>query len=392
MKLVKSSLSFIERLMKKDAGKSEPKTFAEERLAAEKEALEHEQKRLAQASKYTNAPAPELKRSFNPTASDQNSIVNDAEKFLRNHINVLFGKHTANKNNKKKIASNSGGYNIEVDEFLAKKAHKDIIDNSDITDEAFMAFAAEFVLPGLNKSKTAKFIVSYNGGNDVPFKVEEKFYDSSENEYILNSTNLENFLKNAESEDKNMAKTETPIVYHNAEFNAYESVVTAEPSDKVVARLISAGYKVDPKTWIDTCHGPEFGRLCYRVSVPLGSIPEFKKLAAMTDDEWVNRASEGQRMAPATPSDKAWVDRALDSSHKDNTMRKNDTWVDRTSDPDGHGTPKNPYNTEMKQLFASKSEEAKKENVDAAKKGLEAKADAAVDVAKSIKDLEDLIK
>lgn len=390
MKLVKSSKSISDLLLNKSTQNTQSRTFQEERLAAEQAAVAHEKNRSITASKYPNAPTPEPTRAFSPDVNDHDKVINEATKIVNCHIAELFGKKLRGK--RKSMAT--GECDITFDKFVSQESHKDKIDNSEITDKAVIQFAAKFSSPNPSKFKIAKFQVAFDDKSDRRFAVAGKFYDESDNEYELTSATLENFLKNAESEDVN-TKKEVPIVYFHPEFSTYELATTVEPSDKVVARLISAGYKVERNKWIDRTYGPEFGRLCYCAVVEHSHINSFLKVAAMSDDEWFNRASEEQRTSPFKAPEGEWNDRALDKSHTQEEYKTGEQWKDRALDKN-HGNPGNPYNSEAKMLFADgakkPSEEKKDELKDKVVKPLEAKASASANIAKSIQELEDFLK
>lgn len=383
MRIVKSAnyIPLIDRILgsKEEKSPSKGSTFLDERKELEKQAVKHEMERKAQSEKYPNLQV-EAKPDRKNIVSDEDRVSTKAAECLTNKLAELGGKR---KPTKKQLARRGGlaGVEVELSEFRSVDSHNDVMDDSIVTDKALLSFAAKFQLPGIGKYKIAKFVVSYTEKNDSPFNVESNFYDENENEYLLTSENLDNFLANTESESVKKANKEAPLAYLNAdagETGAFEVVETVESSDKVAARLNESGF-VTTKEWIDTCHDPaNFGKLCWLVQVPLNKVAEFKKIAAMSDDDWFNRGKEQS----FKKSDTHWDDRALQSGSKydKKEYKKKDEWVDRAEEPGGHGNHGNPYNSESKMLFADGSKKESNKKI------------LASDTLKDLEDLEKLIK
>lgn len=337
--------SFKDIYMTKNAEKFGPAvdpTFEDERRVAEDKAVAYENGRKAQASKFPNASvSTEEHPGYMEEVSDEPKLVEKASKFLKVELGKLVGR---------------GGFTIEHEETRVIKGHKDTVDSSKITDTAMMAFNVKFELPGLNKSKIAKFAVSFDEKGDDRFKLEGKFLDANDKDYDLNSKNLEDFL-NTENSVK-IAKSEKPLVWFNHDVETFESVPTMESTEKVATRLKGAGYDIDPLYYVDACYDPkQFGRNCYLVKVPMNKEGEFKRIAAMSDDEWINRGLETERVAPYKVPQTEWPDRALEPSGKGGgdgytaydkkDYKKGDEWVNRTEDKGEKG---NPYNTAEKMM------------------------------------------
>lgn len=346
MKLVKSSnhKSWIEMVLNKNAEKSTDLTFNEERIAAENQAVDFEQKRKAQASKFPSlASSEENKPGFRAEVTDENKVIEAASRILIDRISELFGKKR-NARNKQRKAS-MAGVELSPEEFRTIEAHKDIVDGSKIHDKALISFAIKFTLPGLNKFKTAKFVVSYDENSDNKFTVGDRFYDEKLNEYELTTANLEKFLTDAENETVKKASSEKPLVW----FNPVEDKIQAVPvesSSKIASRLKSAGFDVDENYWVDRCYGMNWGKICVFASVPMNRVAEFEKIAAWSDEEWKNRGGEKGKEAKdkGMPGEK-WVGRTDEKGSYDHMeLDKGEKWVGRTQEKG----PANPYGSEAK--------------------------------------------
>jgi len=377
MKLIKSfGQSTLERYMNKKAGKEtetkqpEAKTFIEERQEAERKAVEHDMKRQAQKEKFANGTPHEFAGYHKDDVTDHDRVVAGAFKTLKAHIDKLIGK---------------GGYDMDVDEFRSRKSHRDIADDSEVTEQALISFDVKFALAAHKKHKTAKFVVSFKAEADEQYSVENSFYDSNESEYALTSSNLENFL--SAEQNMNEETKEQPLAFYNVEFDGYEVVDTAEPTDKVVARLRSNGFKVE-REWIDACYDPkQFGRLCYVAQVPLGQDKEFKKMASMSDDDWTSRSHEKSWKH----KDQEWNDRALEKEGDYGKMPldKDETWFNRADEKKGSGNYGDPYAGGKALYVDSNKKEDRKEAV---KKVLEARQKTEKETTSALEQLENLMK
>jgi len=278
-----------------------------------------------------------------------------------------------------------GGLELTLDEFRSSKSHRDMVDNSIINDAAHISFEASFATPHKNK-KTAKFVVAYDYDNDKSYNVEPIFFDQNESEYELTSENLENFLKNAESEIMPENK-EIPLVCYNYEHEGYETIETPEATDKVVARLKANGFNVEKK-YIDACYGPkEFGKVCYEAVVASKDMTAFKKMAtAVPDSEWFDRSLEkGGHKA----GDKDWTERAMEGGSY-TKKGEGDSWPDRALEGGKEGKSKdygNPYGTDAKMMSA----DARKRR-EAVKKALAKKDKDTKDILSRIDELDNLLK
>lgn len=376
--------SFSESILNKNAN-AEDKTalsFKEERLDLEQKAMDHEKSRMARKANFPNIPTSlENKPIHKAVASDQHFVVEKASKTLKSFLSDVVGK---------------GGYTIESEDFRSRKAHNDTVTDEVVTDTALMSFAVKFELPGLNKFRTAKFIVAFDEANDEPYRVENVFYDEKEVEHALTSGNLDKFLANANLENDMSVKSEKPMVWYNPEAETYEKLEVKEAM-KTASRLQASGFNIEDNFWVDTSYDPKnFGRLCMRVDVPLTRIAEFKKITAMTDDEWFNRGSEGGK---DYKDGKAWTERALDGSkeHKIKEWKDGKEWSERGLEDGKENSKKdygNPYNSESKMMFdyaSKKPLEAARE--EAVKKALESKEVKASDtLSDKINKLNDLLK
>ncbi len=345
MKIVKSSThkSWIDTYFAKEP-EGKDLTFKEARQVAEKDSVEFEQKRKVEASKCPNvATSAETVTPFNPKGSDEDKIVKEAVKTLVNHISDLFGNKRAN--------GKMAGCDVSPEETRITASHRDIKDDSHITEKAHFAFSAKFTLPGTNQYKVAKFIVSYDHKEHDKYKVANVFYDENLNEFGLTTANLESFLK-SENNVKKVA-SEKQLVWFNPENDRIEAVQTTESTTKVAARLRSAGYKVDDNYWVDACHDPrKFGKICVLAKVDIAQASDFKRIAVMSDDEWVNRAGENGKDNDKKMDSKEWVDRTQEKGsygHKD--YKKDDQWVNRTQEKGND----NAYPTEKSILMADAS-------------------------------------
>lgn len=345
-----NSQSFYDLFLNKNKEKLTPvvdPTFSDEREAATAKAVEHENYRKAQAEKYPKVTVSnENHPGFMEEATDEPKLVEKASRFLKEEIGELVGR---------------GGFIVDFEELRSIKAHKDTIDDSKITDNAMMAFAVRFELPGLSKFKTVKFAVSYDGSRDEKFVLENRFLDVNDKDYTLTSASLKDFLTKMENSEVKTAKSEKPLAWFNpniGEMGVYESISTVESSEKVASRLKTAGYDIDPLFYIDACYDPkEFGRNCFLVKVPMNKEAEFKKIAAMSDDEWINRGIESERVAPYKVPKTEWVDRGIEpagtsksdefTGYDKKDYKKNQDWMDRTEDKGSKG---NPYNTAEKMM------------------------------------------
>lgn len=343
--------SMLDRFMEKNST-PEPKTieasksFADERVEAERKAIEHENKRKLNAEKFPNVGNAELKEGFKLEATDKDKVVVAASNMLKKHLGSLVGK---------------GGFDLDLDDVRVKKSHNDVVDDSLVTDEALISFAAKFTLPGTRNTRTAKFVVSYNESDDTPFKVESNFFDENDSEYVLNSDNLSNFLK---AEKETMANSEKPLIFYNYDLDTYEVVNTPSNTDAVVAKLKAEGYNINTE-WIDACHDPKnFGKLCYVAAVEHKDVDNFKKLAsAVPDNKWFDRTLE-KGDYDTKKDQKDWPDRALETGSYDK-KGAGDKWPERALEGGKEGDSSdygNPYPTDAKMLSAdaSKKVEAKK--------------------------------
>lgn len=352
-------------------------TMKEEMKAKEEDAVTFAQKRKVSAALYPNATvSAENHPGFKAEITDAHKLTAQASEVLTEHISDLVG---------------TGGFSVEVDEFRDIKSHKDLKDHSLVNDEAIIAFSVDFEVAG-GKHKTARMLVSHKYTDDVPLKVEASFYDTADRQYDLNSNILEAFLANKMENTIKMASTEKPLAWFNPKHENYEVVKSASGSAKVAARLKASGFEVRDNAWIDTCHGPKtFGRICTVVEVPMDRESEFLKIAAWSDDEWVNRAKEkSYKDSKDLGKDEAWVDRAKEKAGYDKKNLKEDsTWVDRALDKD---SSKNPYTTEAKMMnTGAKKDEEVLEGVrkEAVAKSLASTGDT---LANMVSEIDNLIK
>jgi hypothetical protein len=325
--------SFSDALLSRSIEKNVPKTFKEERIDAENTAAEHEKGRQVQASLYPNAvSSSEVKQGSKTVMSNERTIVTNASKELRNHLASLVGK---------------GGLEIELEEFRSKTAREDKVDASVINEAALMSFSCKFVVPSKEIHRTAKFIVTYDEKVDRKYTVANVFYGSDEKEFPLTTASLNDFLKAQESDAVKNVKAEKPIVWFNPEADTYEKVAIKEPSEKIAARLQSQGFNVDSNFYVDACYNTsEFGRVVYFVDVPLEKAADFKKIAVVTDEDWVNRGLEKSYKHKETE----WPDRATEAGQNSSYKKrdfKGEDWANRTEQGD---KTENPYGTEAKML------------------------------------------
>lgn len=352
MKLVKSAnhISFLDRILNKDSkAKTAGLTREEERREAENKAVEHSEKRKVEAAKYPKiSTSNEDKPGFRNEVTDEHYVVQNASKVLKEHVSELVGK---------------GGFTLDLDEFRPKQAHRDIVNDSHVTDSAIVAFAVKFMLPKKDSYKTAKFIVSYDQNADEKNKVEGVFFDENTKEYTLTSQNLKGYLNNTENDAVKTANTEKTLVWFNPDSDTIEAVNTVETTTKIASRLKSAGFDIDSNYWVDSTYGPkQFGKICVFANVPLSRADEFKKIAALSDDEWVNRGAEKTYKQKEV---KDWTERTTEKAGYDHSdYKKGDEWVNRTEQKGGDN---NPYGTDAKML----SSDAMRK--DAVKQALEGK-------------------
>jgi hypothetical protein len=178
------------------------------------------------------------------------------------------------------------------------------------------------------------------------------------------------------------AKSEKPIVWFNPENDTIEEVTVASSNVKVAARLKTAGYDLDENYWVDATYNPsKFGRICTFVNVPLGKAGDFKKIAALSDEEWANRGLEdGKAGKSKQMSADQWVNRTEEGksyNHKD--FKKGEEWVNRTEEK-GKANPYGNVNTIM--ISGSKNEK----NDEAVRKAVSEN-----DTLKKIEELEKLL-
>ena len=317
-------------------------TIKEEKRVKEDEAVAFEQKRKATAAKYPNiSVSAEKHPGFKAEITDAPRLIKEAADALEERVIDLVGK---------------GGFEIELNEFRDIKSHKDIKDHSTVNDEAVIAFKVDFVTPG-SKVRTANMFVTHKLSNDEPLKVEAVFYDGENKEHELSSEVLKAFLENKMENTVKMASVDKPLAWFNPEAEGYQLVESASASAKVVARLKASGFEVTSQ-WIDTCHGPKtFGKICNVVDVPMERNAEFKQIAAWSDEEWVNRASEKSYKDNKDMSkDENWVNRADEKAgYKEQDLKKDSAWVDRALEK---GPTGNPYGTEAKMMAAGSKDEA----------------------------------
>ncbi len=328
--------NFFERFIKANKPETPSLTFKEEQRQKEEQAVAFEQGRKAQASKFPNATVSAEKHpGYKAEITDAPRLINKASNLVDAMVADLVGK---------------GGFTVNLDEFREIKSHKDIKDHSTVNDEALIAFKVDFVVPG-SKVKTAKLIVSHKLNADTPLKVESVFYDNDNKEHELSSVVLTAFLENKMENTVKMANVEKPLAWFNPEVENYELVPHSSATVKVASRLTASGFEITSR-WVDTCHGPKlFGKVCNVVEVPLDRKDEFLKIAAWSDDEWVNRASEKSYKENKDMSkDENWVNRAEEKAgYPEQNLEKDSNWVDRTLEKGPKG---NPYNTEAKMMAA----------------------------------------
>ena len=369
--------SFLERMMNISKDPAISGTFKEERKAKEKEASDFAAKREACKSKPLVATS-ENHPGFRDQASDEVKLVEKASKHLKEHLNELVGK---------------GGYDVDFDEFRSLKAHNDKIDNSIINEKALISFAVNFMTGA--KSKTAKFIVSFDESKDEKFAIENEFFVNQEKR-ALTSASLNAYLNESESDTVKQARAEKPLAFFNPELGdvgTYERVETKEPSHKVAARLKTAGYSITENFWIDACYGPkEFGRNCYFVEVPLGKSAEFKKFASMTDEEWTNRATD------KSDKPKDWDARSEEKGGATkNEFKKGEDWAERTLEGGKEGKKKdygNPYNSDAKMLASDASKKnlsAEATRKEAVKQAIASKDEGKKTIMDKLNELESLL-
>jgi hypothetical protein len=336
------SNNFFERFIKANKPETPSLTFKEEQRQKEEQAVAFEQGRKAQASKFPNATVSnEQHPGFKAEITDAPRLINKASNLVDEMVTDLVGK---------------GGFTVELDEFREIKSHKDIKDHSTVNDEAIIAFKVDFTVPG-SKIKTAKLLVSHKLNSDTPLKVESVFYDNDNKEHELSSVVLTAFLENKMENTVKMANVEKPLAWFNPELGNYELVQLGSTSVKVASRLAASGFEVTSR-WVDTCHGPKtFGKVCNVVEVPLDRKDEFCKIAAWSDDEWVNRTNEkSYKDGKDLSKDENWVDRAQEKAGYDKPdLKKDSNWVDRAQEKGPKG---NPYNTEGKMMAAGSKDEA----------------------------------
>lgn len=323
-------------------------TLAEEREILAEKAMKHEASVAENKARFTGAfkQAPQV---FKPQFNDHDTIVKNAEVVLKKYIKSNLG---------------AGGVEIDLEEFKPVETHDSYTDSTKYTDKALVAFACKFGLPGTSNTRTARLVVAYDEKADDKYTLETKFFDLNDQEYELRVANLTTFLAGRDE----MKSAEKPLAYFNAEIGAYDVVETSEPTSVVVARLQSEGIEVVP-TWIDTCHNPEkFGRVCHLAKIPASKTESFLKIANMSEEEWYNRADEDNRDAREKMQDldktEVWYDRAAEKgNYKKPNFDKPENWYNRGGEDVNNA--KNPYNTEVKQLFAGgkKKVDAKDEKV-----------------------------
>lgn len=339
------------------------KSYAEN---LEEETERYTSLRKASQEQYQNIPTGE-REVHKEEYSDDNHVIKEASKLLKDNLNKLIGK---------------GGYSISLDEFRRTASHNSAKDDQVLTDKSLLVFAVNFMVAGTNEKKTAKFIVEHDEEASMSsdrLKLGSLFYDKYDNEYKLSAKAVENFLA---GDNEQMRNVEQPIAYFDAEVDGYESVDAPAGTHVVAARLREAGFDVTEE-YVDACNDPaRFGRLCYMVDVPLDKVDSFKKVCAMSNDEWFNRGKNANSASPASPdlSGDKWFDRSKESGNSDGRDLNNDkAWFDRSMNAN---EAKNPYGSEKAQLAS-----------DAMKKDASKKAEAAKnDVAKAIADLKDLCK
>lgn len=347
-------------------------TLKDERREAEKKAVDFNNMRKAQVEAFPNAAPSEYKEGFRDEVSDEPQLVEKASKTLKDYLN--------------RDLRCGGGVEITLDEFRSGKSRRDMVDNSIINDSALISFTASFATPTKNK-RVAKFVVAYDYNNDKKYSVEPIFFDQNESEYELSSENLEQFLKNAESEIMPENK-EIPLVCYNYEHEGYETIETPESTDKVVARLKANGFNIN-KTYIDACYGPkEYGKICYEAVVPSKDMAAFKKIAtAVPDSEWFDRSLE--KGGHKGGSEK-WTERALESGSY-SKKGEGDSWPERALEGGKEGKGKdygNPYGSDAKMMAA----DASKKRREAVKKALDKKDNTKKDILTRIDELDNLTK
>lgn len=354
-----SQKSFLDRYhnrnQKSNQVNTQSETFKEERKRLESEAVKYQKARKATKSKVQDVGNKVYKEGYWKGADRQDRIVNEASNTLRDRLQDLCGK---------------GGVSINLDEVRSLKAHKDVIDESNVLDEALISFDVDFTTP--RGKKSAKLVVSYKEANDKKsrFAVENSFFDNCENEYELNHENLGKFLTESKVESK---VKETPIAYFNYDVETFEVIDAPANTDKVAARLTSKGFKVE-RRYVDACYDPNhFGKICYVVQVGTdkNKVAAFKKIVSMSDDEWTNRGEE-QSFKARNPE---FNDRSLETG----SYTKKEDWVNRSLEggKEGNRNYGNPYGNEAKMLASdARKKQASKQN----------------DILKDISELEELCK
>lgn len=309
----------------------ESKTFDQERQDLEKKSVEFEMKRKAQAGAFPDASVSTESHPGTMTENtDKETIIEKASKHLKAELAELVGR---------------GGLTIDVDEYRCTKAHKDKVDASHITDTAYVSFDVNFTISG-EKSKLARFAVSFDGNRDKPYHVESKFLDAHDKSYDLNSNVLNAFLMEKEMKT---AKAEKPVAWFNPESETFETVTASVNTETILKRLIGEGFEIDSNFYVDACYGPKnWGRTAHMVAVPMNRVAEFTKICGLSDEEWINRGLEKSYKSPETE----WIDRALEKTGDSNGLstpgmdynkpnyKNSDDWVNRTENKD---SKENPY-------------------------------------------------
>lgn len=341
------------------------KSYAEN---LEEETERYTSLRKASQEQYQNIPTGE-REVHKEEYSDEDHIVKEASKVLKDNLVKMIGR---------------GGYTIALDEFRRTASHNSPSDDEILTDKSLLVFAVNFMVAGTNERRTAKFVVEHDEDAAMSsdrLKLGSVFYDKYDNEYKLSAKAVENFLA-GDNEQMKTSSVEQPIAYFDAEVDGYEAVDAPAGTHVVAARLREAGFDVTEE-YVDACNDPaRFGRLCYMVDVPLDKMDSFKKVCAMSNEEWFSRGKDANSASPASPdlSGDKWFDRSKDQGNSDGRdLNDSKVWFDRSLNVN---EAKNPYGSEKAQLAS-----------DAMKKDASKKAEIAKnDVAKAISDLKDLCK
>jgi hypothetical protein len=272
-----------------------------------------------------------------------------------------------------------------------------------VTEKEFKVFANENLQKGVARVKEAKasydvgirtpwgaekkaqVIVSYDAAKPEPIKVEDLFYDESDNERPLSSLELNKYAQETSRTPNNSSlvffDVEGPEVsapHAPAPVQGYSEIEAAD-LPATVAALRAKGFEVK-QNYIGREHGNKFGKHCFEIVSDPSRYAEMKEVVAsineraqrgMSTEEWFDRSLEKGK---SPKYDKLpFEDRSLDKADAKKDFDKPD-WPDRAVEKGGESVASKIYKDKSKWMrYDQKGMPAKTVEAEASEESEESK-------------------